>query len=68
VNYAKPTQRGEYAPAHADELYIEVYFRGPLASSILRNAKGLDRRPIDLVADVIEAVFLGDLVKAVLEE
>jgi hypothetical protein len=68
MTYTKPTQRGEYAPAHPDELYLEACFRGALVSAILKEAQALDRRPIDLVADVIEAVFLNDLVRAVLDE
>lgn len=69
ANFAKPVVRGSPRPATSrlDELYMEISLRGDLADKVLRHARRLGVRPIDLVADVIDRVFLEDLVDAVVD-
>lgn len=64
---AKPVFRGNEAVV-SDELYMEIGLRGNLAMAVLREAKRLNKRPIDLVADVLDRVFLEGLVTAILDE
>ncbi len=49
------------------ELEITMTLRGPLAAGLLTEAKKRKRRPIDVLADVVETVIKDDLFKAVLE-
>lgn len=49
-------------------LEISMQLRNHLADALAKNAKRLNRRPIDLLADLIERVLEDDLVDAVLDD
>ena len=49
------------------EIGISLTLRGSLARSVIEQAERLSKEPSELMADVIEAVFEGDIVDAVLD-
>lgn len=58
------------ATPHQDEsceLCIELKLRAELARALLHSAESRKRRPIDLLADIIEKVLMDDLITAVLD-
>jgi hypothetical protein len=56
------------APKYYDrELEITMTLRGPLAAALLSEARRRKRRPVDVLADVVETIIQDDLFAAVLE-
>ena len=50
------------------ELEVVTTLKGNMARLAEAHAKRLNRRPVDLLADIIERVFLDNLVDAILDE
>lgn len=50
------------------ELSLEMSIRGPLAVTLLKAAEARNVKPIELLADIIEAVLNDDLVAAVIDK
>jgi hypothetical protein len=50
------------------EITVDMTLKGPLAATLLRHAKRRKVRPIDLMADIVEAVLGDDIVDAVLDD
>jgi hypothetical protein len=55
-------------PRSSGDLDLAMTLRGPLAALLTLHATRLQRRPVDLLADLIERVLTDDLVDAVLDE
>jgi uncharacterized membrane protein YhfC len=49
-------------------VFVELNLDGTLALALINAAAVRKRRPVDLLADIIERVLLDDLVKAVLDD
>lgn len=50
------------------EIDIELTLKGPLAAVLIRHAGKRNRAPVELLADIIEAVLGDDIVDAVLDD
>lgn len=49
------------------EIDIELMLRGPLAEKLIQRAAKVGKTPVDIMAEVIEAVIEDDLFAAVLD-
>lgn len=56
------------AQGRGPEIDIELTLRGPLAATLRLHAARRRRKPVDVLADILEAVLGDDIVDAVLDD